>query len=361
LLAPATSFVALLVASGLAFALSTVSGGGAGALLLPVLSALLPAVAVPVALTLGTTTSTVSKLALFWSHIRWDVARVFVPAALPGVVLGGLVLKSVNPLVLQLALGLFLLSNLRALFRAPSETPITRRSGWPKIAGIGFLAGLLSGLVGAVGVVFNDFYFREGLERDEIVATRAANELLLHLVKLALYCALGLVDRPVLVAGAALASGAVVGTALARRFLQHLPEALFRRLGYAAMVLSGALMVGAAGHNLRVAKGLAATLEHEPNEVELTGLWAGGSVALEWTYGEGIAVERAIPPAEVPPAIREAAETRARGRTLVKAEVVYQRSGRTYELRFDGLGATGVGSETIELRETPAGGVSIVE
>lgn len=52
-------------------------------------------------------------------------------------------------------------------------------SSWGKLSSIGFLAGFLSGLTGAVGLVFNKFYSHYGLSRDQVIATRAANELLL--------------------------------------------------------------------------------------------------------------------------------------------------------------------------------------
>lgn len=88
-------------AAVLAFGLSTVSGAGAGLLLLPVLARVLPTATVPAALTVGTATSTVSKLALFRQHVNWAVTRRFVPGAVPGVLLGAFLLKYLNPLNLE--------------------------------------------------------------------------------------------------------------------------------------------------------------------------------------------------------------------------------------------------------------------
>ena len=341
-------------ASLVAFALSAVSGGGAGLLLIPLLARSLPGVAVPAALTLGTVTSTVSKLLLFWRDVRWDIARVFVPGALPGVVLGAMLLRHVEPQLLEVFLGLFLVSNLSALLRPPSAVSTARPTRWWHLAVTGFAAGFLSGLTGAVGVLFNSFYFRHGLTRDQVIATRAANELLLHVIKLALYLALGLLTRPVWLTGAAVALGALLATAVARRVVRHLPERAFQRLGYAAMVVSGLFMLGSSVQRLRRSHDLGIGVTTESGEVELSGWWSGGSVTLEWEMRGGLAVEHQVRPEDLPAAVQQVMRDQAHGRRLRRAEVVYEWSGRAYELEFD----DGRGSiETIEIpmprEETP--------
>ncbi len=322
------------VASLLAFALSAVSGGGAGLLLIPVLARSLPGAAVPAALTLGTAVSTTSKLALFWSHVRWDIARVFIPGALPGVVLGALLLRYVDPRLLEVFLGLFLVSNLTALLRPPSPDGGAEPPPRWRLAVTGFAAGFLSGLTGAVGVLFNAFYFRHGLTRDQVIATRAANELLLHLLKLALYLALGLLTREVWLTGATVALGAVVATGAARRFVRYLPERVFQKLGYAAMVVSGVVMLGSAVQRLRHERDLGVGVKSTDGEVELTGWWSGGSLTLEWELRGGLAIERQVRPEELPPAVQHEMRERARGRRLRRAEIVYEWGGREIEFEF---------------------------
>jgi len=63
-------FIALFIIAGVAFALSAVSGGGAGLIVMPVLGLLLAADHVPAALSIGTAVSSVSRIALFFSAIR---------------------------------------------------------------------------------------------------------------------------------------------------------------------------------------------------------------------------------------------------------------------------------------------------
>ena len=89
-------------------------------------------------------------------------------------------------------MGLFLMANLPLIFRPTVELETTNPLPKGYLAIIGAAAGFVSGLTGAVGLLFNRFYLRYGLQKEEIVATRAANEVLLHVVKLALYSSFGL-------------------------------------------------------------------------------------------------------------------------------------------------------------------------
>lgn len=207
------------LAAFLAFIVSAVAGGGAGLVLVPLLRLILPVASIPGALSIGTAASSMSRIVLFRDRIRWDVVRRFVPTALPAAALGAWLLTLFQPVYVEFLLGCFLLLNLPALFRrapAPgSEAPLSPA----RLPLLGAAAGLLSGFTGAVGVVFNRAYYRLGLSKDEIVATRATNEVLLHLLKIALYAAFGLLPRSALVAGALVAVAAVLASLASRRVL----------------------------------------------------------------------------------------------------------------------------------------------
>lgn len=317
----------------LAFALSTVSGGGAGLLLLPVLARVLPTSVVPAALTVGTATSTISKLALFRRHIHWRITRRFVPGAVPGVLLGAFLLKYLNPLYLEVVIGLFLLSNLTMLLR-PATLPAasTQPGSWWKLGAMGFLAGFLSGLTGAVGLLFNKFYFRYGLSRDQVIATRAANEVLLHLIKLVLYFSLGLLTGPAWQAGGVVAIGALLATAATKRFVHYLPESGFRRLGYGAMVVSGGFMLLSAARELRATENLRASTTLIGHDLEITGWWRSTSLTLELEIDESPAIEQPVSFAGLPAAVQTKIRAIQGGRSIVKIEEVWQLRHHYYEL-----------------------------
>ncbi len=322
-----------------AFALSTVSGGGAGLLLLPVLAQVLPTSAVPGALTVGTATNTVAKLLLFRQHISWAITWLFVPAAVPGALLGAYLLKYLNPLYLNVIIGLFLLSNLTMLRRSAAVVDVrSTPPGRLQLLGIGFTAGFLSGLTGGVGLLFNRFYFRYGLTRDQVIATRAANEVLLHFIKLLLYFFLGLLTAPAWRIGAVVAVGAVLSTWATQRVVRYLPEPTFRRIGYAAMVLSGAFMIVAAVQELRSSENLRATLTLIGDDVEITGWWRSSSLTLEMESGYIPAIERRVAFTDLPMRVQETIGSLQRGRVILKTEEVWKLNAHYYEVYFDDNG-----------------------
>lgn len=81
--------IIMLLVSFLAFSISAICGGGAGLMLLPILGKLLPIGQVPAALSIGTFTSSASRLLIFRKNVCWDVVKYFVPSALPAVWLLG--------------------------------------------------------------------------------------------------------------------------------------------------------------------------------------------------------------------------------------------------------------------------------
>ncbi|NII55573.1 sulfite exporter TauE/SafE family protein [Luteibacter sp. SG786] len=284
-------FLALLfVTSVVAFAISTVSGGGAGLVLMPVLGLGLPAAHVPAALSLGSAISSTARLGIFVRHIEWSVVRWFVPLSLPGAFLGVWLLDHMSPIYIEAMLGLFLLGNLPMLFRRCPEH-VAGQVAPRKIMALGLAAGFVSGLTGAVGLLFNRFYLQYGLSKQQVVATRAANEIMLHLTKLALYAAFGLLDKHTLGAGALVGVAAVAAAFGSTRLLPHLSEGLFRRMGYAAMIVAGAVMTGKAGQGLAAKHEISIESRHVRDGMNISLGGFGGWVTFELrlhVYRDGV-------------------------------------------------------------------------
>jgi uncharacterized protein len=323
-----------------AFAVSAVSGGGAGLVLMPVLRAGLAMEQVPVALSLGSAVSSVARIGAFFRHIEWGIVRWFVPSSLPGAFLGAWLLRHVSPVYAEGLVGLFLVANLPMLWRKPRAGVAKRAPALPLLAGVGALAGVLSGFTGAVGLLFNGFYLRYGLSKERLVATRAANEIVLHGVKLVIYAYFGLVTRESLVVGAVLGGGAIAATLGVRFVLPLISESLFRHVGYASMVLAGAAMLHGAGGELVTRHGLAV----EPRRVKggLDARFQGfGRVAtLELRRGEAPELEYEVAFADLPERLRARAEALVIDADLVVVEVIHSLTRRRFELhvwRGDGV------------------------
>jgi len=104
-----------------AFWISAICGGGASLILLPLLSLMLPISLVPFSLTVGTFSSSVSRIVIFRKSINWKIFFWFVPFSIPAVLLGAWLMIFLNPIYLQFFIGIFLIVNIGELFRSKKE------------------------------------------------------------------------------------------------------------------------------------------------------------------------------------------------------------------------------------------------
>lgn len=280
--------------STMAFTLSAICGGGAGLILMPILGRLMPLSQVPVALSIGTFTSSASRLAIFYRNIHWPIVKVFVPVAIPFVWLGAYLLKFINPAYLEIGMGLFLISNIYFLIKNTSN--MVHADSPPKLTLmlIGGLAGFISGLTGAVGLIFNKFYLRFDLSNEEIIATRAANDILIHLLKIVLYAFLGLMNAYNFGIGLSVALAAVVSSLLAKFLLPKISKLLFSRIAYISMGLAGVIMLNHAVSAVMLQNQMTISSSIEEKGLETKLHWQNADLALEFTYDDGFEFEQII-------------------------------------------------------------------
>ena len=289
--------VLLLFATLLAFWISAICGGGASLILIPILNLALPSSVIPFSLTIGTFTSSASRIVVFKKSINWKIFFWFVPFSIPAVVVGAWLMKYVNPIYLQFFVALFLVTNITELFRSKKKAQNGEKP-YPKyiLAIVGFFAGFVSGVTGAIGLLFNRFYLRYGLTKEEIVATRAANEFFLHLIKLIIYVSLGLYSKSAFWLGLAIAVGAIISSITVKYILPFLSEFAFRKIGYGAMVISGIALLASTSQQI---------LKHDKLNIDSTlneakNKWRQSSFDLEYSFNNGLEVERAIEQNELP-------------------------------------------------------------
>ncbi len=329
-----TTLIIVFICSYLAFSLSAICGGGAGLILIPILGRLLPVSQVPAALSIGTFTSSGSRIIVFYRSIAWHIVKWFVPAALPAVWLGAWLLKFINPLYLELFMGLFLVSNLPFIFKKPKELEVrSHPSNWV-LMGIGFLAGFLSGLTGAVGLLFNKFYLRYGLTKEQIIATRAANEICMHLIKIVLYTLFGLISSKVLLVGAVVAFSGLLSTWTMKWVLPRLSEFLFKKIGYFAMVASGFAILFQSGGDLLTANRGSVSFGPLADGLETKLRWQNANYALEFAYDEGFGFEQVIPFKELTLAQQHTVLAQKNGADKIVIEAVYNIGSSSFEAYY---------------------------
>jgi uncharacterized membrane protein YfcA len=329
----ATLFIIFTV-SFLAFSISAICGGGAGLMLIPILGRLLPISQVPAALSIGTFTSSATRLVIFRKNVCWHIVKYFVPFALPAVWLGAWLLKYVNPIYLEIAMGIFLISNLTFLFKKPNELNSIDKPKNFVLALIGFSAGFLSGLTGAVGLLFNRFYLKYGLTKEEILATRAANDIILHLVKIILYFLFGLITIKVVYIGIVVAISAILSSWTMKCILPKLSDTSFKKIGYFAMVISGFVMLSQSGSDLLTANNGNIYTNLKTKGLESKLKWQNANYALEFTYDEGFEFEQVIPITELTQDQKKVIESKKQKADKIVIEVVHTIGSTTYEAYF---------------------------
>jgi len=237
-----TATLILLVAALLTSMLSAIIGMGGGILLLAVMFCFLShGEAIPVhAVTQLASNST--RLLAFWSHIDWRVIRRFAIGALPGSVIGALLLWSLGRAessepYLKIVVGLYIFA---ATFIPKSKSNARAEGVWWDWTLLGLVAGSLALTVGAVGPLIAPLFARREFVKERLIATKACCQMLLHVVKLPAFFVLGTFAHGELWSIAMpLVIVVIPGTLLGKRLLKYVSPAAFTVMYRVALTVAG--------------------------------------------------------------------------------------------------------------------------
>lgn len=234
--------VALIFVLGIvAFILSTISGGGGGLVLVPVLNWLIGVSQTAPVLNLGSFLGRPARIIIFWKHIQWRVCLYYAPAAIVGAVLGSWLFSSFRIEWLQVVVGLFLISTVWQFKFGKKEKSFNVKLWY--FVPIGLLVSVLGTVIGALGPVLNPFYLNYGLEKEELIATKTANSFLMGISQISSYAFFGLLHNELWVYGLALGLGATIGNIVGKRFLSKMKSTTFRKWLIGLMVVSGSMLI----------------------------------------------------------------------------------------------------------------------
>jgi uncharacterized membrane protein YfcA len=231
----------LFAAGFVAWALSTFAAGGGSMLLVAAASGLLRAHAVAPVVTLASLAAGAGRIAFFWRHIDWRVARWYLPGATGGALLGGWVFTRLSSELVQVLIALFLISTVWQFRLGERARSFEMRLPW--FVPVSFVSGLTSALVGASGVLANPFYLNYGMVKERMLATRALNSIGIQLAKLAAYGAFGALTLDLALHGVSAGAGAVLAIWVTRPWLRRLRSRRFRQLAVLVMLASGVLLL----------------------------------------------------------------------------------------------------------------------
>jgi uncharacterized membrane protein YfcA len=189
------------------------------------------------------TVANISRIFLWWRVIDWKACAVYSLTAIPAVVLGAHTLISLNERLIQLALGIFLISLI------PIRRWMRRQQFYLKLwqlSLVGAFIGYLTGIVATTGAINTPFFLAYGLSKGAFLGTEAASTLSILFAKGITFHQLGVLNLTAIIQGLLIGSTVMAGSILSKRIVLSLPEKSFMFLMELVMLISGILIIGMA-------------------------------------------------------------------------------------------------------------------
>ena len=218
-----TTLVGLTIAAFVTATISGFLGMGGGMVLLGVMSVLLPAYVVVPIHGVVQMSSNGTRALLFIRHVRWSIFLVYVGPATLGLIGATLVWSGDKLTWFKPAIGVFILVFLVLRHYKPRLRNIRT---W-YYAPLGLVVGFLAIFVGATGPFLAPFFLRDDFKKENVIATKAACQLWLHLAKIPAFLSLGFDYMAHWRLLAFLIVAVIVGTYFGKTLLGRMSERFF--------------------------------------------------------------------------------------------------------------------------------------
>lgn len=224
------SIVFLTLGSFASWLISTIAGGGTPMIMIPLISAFLGSAAVPPVLTTVMLCGHPQRLWLYWKDIDWCIIWWYLPGAIMGAILGAIAYTRVEVEWLPVLLAVFLIIS---TFSYSPKEDVTEKAfpvyPWYFLPS-GFIFAFLSGLIGSAGSLLNPLYVNYGLVKEDLIGTKSAHLLVVHVVKIITYTIYGVFNHTILVYGLLMGLAAFPGNWLGQKILTQISEHNFQKL-----------------------------------------------------------------------------------------------------------------------------------
>lgn len=236
----------ILLVALLAGTISGIIGFGGTTLLLPILVLQYgPKAAVPI-MAVAAILGNLARVVAWWRIVSWPAVGAYSATAIPSAWLGARTMLSLNTATLEIILGafFFLMIPLRR-WAAAANFRVSLAGLAMAGAGIGFLTGVVAN----TGPINTPFFLAHGLTKGAFIGTEAMSSLTMFASKVAAFRNFGALDAGMLASGVTVGSGLIVGTFIAKHFLQSMHEKTFSGLiDVLLLVAAVAMLISAAQH-----------------------------------------------------------------------------------------------------------------
>ncbi|VEP14688.1 putative membrane transporter protein [Hyella patelloides LEGE 07179] len=232
----------LTLGSFISWLISTVAGGGTPFIMIPLIGFFLGSVAIPPVLTTVMLCGHPQRLWLYWKYIDWRIMGWYLPGAVVGAVLGAIAYTRIRLEWLPILLAVFLIiSTFSYSPNNQSLKPAFKVYPWYFLPS-GFVFAFLSGTIGSAGPLLNPLYINYGLLKEDLIGTKSAHLLVVHIVKIITYAIYGALNPIYLGYGLLMGLAAFPGNWLGQKMLMRMSEQNFQKLLVSFVFLTSLLI-----------------------------------------------------------------------------------------------------------------------
>ena len=211
-------------------------------IMIPLISFFVGAAAVPPVLTTVMLCGHPQRLFLYWKYIDWRIIWWYLPGAIIGAIMGAIVYTRVQIEWLPVLLAVFLI--ISTFSYTPKEDTTEKAFEvypWYFLPS-GFIFAFISGLIGSAGSLLNPLYINYGLLKEDLIGTKSAHLLVVHVVKIITYAIYGALNHTILVYGLLMGLAAFPGNWLGQKILTQISEYNFHKLLVSFVLLTSFLI-----------------------------------------------------------------------------------------------------------------------
>ncbi len=221
--------------------MSLLAGAGSPLVLIPLVNVLCGAGAVAPVITLGMLLGNGQRSLMLWRQINWTMTGWYLPGMACGAVLGAYGFSRIQWDWLQWILALGLIAMALNQWLGKGEIQVKIRAWY--FLPLGFLNAIASAFIGSTGPILNPLYLNYGLVKEDLIATKAFHNMVLHLIKLVAYVYFGILQPEHWGYGLVIGAAALPGNWLGQRVLSRMNPVQFKQAVVAFVAFSGVVML----------------------------------------------------------------------------------------------------------------------